>query len=142
MFSKKKDTPKIDPEQREMYDYARHRIAQKKNLFRHFIVFLAGAVLILILNVALDLGKDIKPFGADWFVTAILIWFFIFLIHLLNVFLVHAFMNKKWQNEQMDKLVAKQKDKIAQMQIKVEQQHPLPQEKRGPYIKPNEPLNP
>lgn len=142
MFSKKKDTPKIDAEQREMYDYARARIAQKKNLFRHFIVFLAGAVLLIILNVALDLGKDFRPFGADWFVAAILVWLFVFLIHTLNVFLVNAFMNKRWQNEQMDKLVAKQKDKIAKMQKQVEQEFPLPQEQKSTYTKPNEPLNP
>ena len=95
MFSKKQETTKIDREQRELIEYAQYRVKQKKNLFRHFVVFLAGAVLLIVLNKFLDFGANFKPGQVDWFVWAILIWFFIFLIHFLNVFLLGSFMNKK-----------------------------------------------
>ena len=141
MFSSKKETSKIDPEQRELIENAQVRIKQKKNLFRHFIVFLAGAVLLIIVNLLLDFGKDFRPLNVDWFVWAILIWFFFFLIHALNVVLFSSFMNKKWEHDQLEKLVDKQKRKIAQLQTEVEKQQPMP-EKKSPFIKPNQPLNP
>ena len=124
-----------------MIEYAQERVKKKKNLFRHFIIFLAGAVLIIILNVVLDFGKDFKPFNKDWFVWAILIWFFIFLVHVLNVFLLNAFMGKKWQNEQIERLVAKQKTKIAELQTKVDKDYPFPESEKSPFIRPNKPLN-
>ncbi|MBA82558.1 MULTISPECIES: 2TM domain-containing protein [unclassified Leeuwenhoekiella] len=141
MFSKKQESSKIDPEQRELIEYAQKRVKQKKNLFRHFIVFLAGCVLFIILNKFLDFGSAFRPASVDWFVWAALIWFFLFLIHVLNVFLLNSFMNKKWENEQLDKLVAKQKAKIAKLQTKVENEHPLP--KSGSSISPatDRPLN-
>jgi len=141
MFSKKQESSKIDPEQRELIEYAQKRVKQKKNLFRHFIVFLAGCVLFIILNKFLDFGSAFRPASVDWFVWAVLIWFFFFLIHALNVFLLNSFMNKKWENEQLDKLVAKQKAKIAKLQTKVENEHPLP--KSGSSIPPatDRPLN-
>ncbi len=124
-----------------MIEYAQQRVKEKKNLFRHFIIFLAGAILLIIVNLILDFGKDFKPFNVDWFAWAILIWFFIFLVHVLNVYLLHAFMGKKWQHEQIDRLVAKQKTKIAELQTKVDQDYPLPEGQKSPFIRPNKPLN-
>ncbi|MDP5043681.1 2TM domain-containing protein [Leeuwenhoekiella sp. W20_SRS_FM14] len=141
MFSKKQETTKIDRDQRELIEYAQLRIKEKKNLFRHFVIFLAGAVLLIILNLILDFGADFRPFDVDWFVWATLIWFFLFLIHFLNVFLFRTFMNKKWENEQLDKLVAKQKDKIAKLQTQVEKEYPVI-ENDTKIIRPNTPLNP
>lgn len=141
MFPKKKEKPKIDPEQRAMFEYAQSRVKQKKNLFRHFVVFIAGAVLLIILNLALGFGENINPLQIQWFVWAILIWFFLFLIHLLNVFLIGRFMNKKWENEQIDKLVEKQKAKIIQLQDKIDKEFPLPEKKTEGLIRPDQPLN-
>ena len=72
MFSKTKKSERIDAEQREQYEYARRRIKQKKNLMRHFILFLVGSVLLIIINPLLGYGKDF--FIKDWFIWAILIW--------------------------------------------------------------------
>ena len=143
MFSKKQESTKIDPEQRELIEYAQQRIKQKKNLFRHFVIFLAGGILFIILNKFLDFGSAFRPASVDWFVWAVLIWFFFFLIHFLNVFLFKSFMNKKWENEQLDKLVAKQKAKIAKLQNKVDKQHPLPvnESKTQTITRPDTPLN-
>mgnify|MGYP001439043414 CR=1 FL=1 len=91
-----------------------------------FNIFIAGSILFIILNVALDFGKEFKPFGTDWFVWAILLWFFLLLIHAINVFFVNKLMGKEWENQQMERLVEKQKKKIAELQQRVEKEHPLP----------------
>ena len=57
MFSKNKKTERLDSEQREQYEYARKRVKQKKRLMQHFIVFLAGSVLLVIINPVLGIGK-------------------------------------------------------------------------------------
>ncbi|RMB62828.1 hypothetical protein EAX61_04405 [Dokdonia sinensis] len=132
LFTKKKETA-IDPEQRELIENAQARVRQKKNLYRHFVVFLAGAILLIVLNLALGIGEEFKPFEKPWFVWAILIWIFFFLVHLINVFLLGSFMNKKWEKEQVDKLVQKQKAKIAQIQQQIDAQNPLP-EKKSPLL--------
>jgi dihydrofolate reductase len=64
----------------------------------------------------LGLGETIKIFGMDWFVFAILAWLFLFVYHLFNVFITNKFMGKEWEQQQMDKLVAKQKVRIAELE--------------------------
>jgi uncharacterized protein YhhL (DUF1145 family) len=141
MFSKKQESTKIDHQQRELIEYAQLRVKKKKNLFRHFIIFLAGAVLLIIVNLVLDFGRDFRPFNVDWFVWAILIWFFIFLVHFLNVFVLNSFMDKKWEHEQVDKLVARQNARITELRDKVERENPLPEKNYSTFISPKPPLN-
>lgn len=124
MFSKTKKTERIDAEQREQYDYARHRVKQKKNLMRHFIVFLVGSVLLIIINPILHYGENF--FIKDWFIWAILIWTFIFLIHVFNVFVMNKFMDKEWEDRQMEKLKARQAERMAELQKRVDAELPLP----------------
>lgn len=123
MFSKAKKTERIDSEQREQYEYARQRINQKKNLMRHFIAFLVGSVLLIIINPILGYGNEI--FFQDWYVWAILIWAFIFLVHALNVFVMSSFMGKEWEDQQLEKLKARQTEKIAELQKKVDTEYPI-----------------
>lgn len=148
MFSKKKNPSKLDAEQRELYENARKRSLQKKRLFQHFVIFLIGAVFLIVLNVVIGYKENFKPFGYDWFVWVTLLWAFIFLIHLFNVFVVNSFMGKEWESRQMDKLVAKQKEKIARLQQKVENEYPLSSEKENTSVQkktdpetPNRPIN-
>ena len=129
MFSKKKNTSKIDYEQRELYENARKRARQKKRLFQHFVVFLIGAVFLIVLNVVIGYQEDFKPLGYNWFVWAVLLWTLLFLIHFFNVFIVNSFMGKDWEAKQVDKLVKKQKEKIAQLQKQVERDHPAPEKR-------------
>ena len=56
MFSKTNKNDRIDADQREQYDYARKRIKQKKGLMRHFIIFLVGAILLLVIDLLLKKG--------------------------------------------------------------------------------------
>lgn len=135
MFSRNKKIDRLDADQREQYDYARKRIVQKKRLMRHFIVFLAGSVLLIIINPVLGVGKDF--FIEDWFVWAILIWAFLFLVHLLNVFIMNRFMGKEWEDKQLEKLKAKQEARISKLQKQVDADLIKPEE-----IKKNEPPNP
>ncbi|GGG35208.1 2TM domain-containing protein [Christiangramia forsetii] len=125
MFSKKKNTSEVDYEQRELYENARKRAKQKKRLFQHFVVFLIGAVFLIVLNVVIGYQEDFKPLGYNWFVWAVLLWTLLFLIHFFNVFIVNSFMGKEWEAKQVDKLVKKQKEKIAQLREKVEREHPV-----------------
>src|SRR5690554_7254713 len=110
MLSKAKKTERIDSIQREQYEYSRRRINQKKNLMRHFITFLAGSLLIIIINPVLGYGNDI--FFQDWYIWAILIWAFVFLVHALNVYLLNSFMGKEWENRQLEKLKLLQAEKM------------------------------
>lgn len=132
MFSKKKNTSKLETDQRELYEAARRRTVQKRRLFQHFVIFLVGAVLLIILNVVIGYRQDFMPLGYDWFVLAILIWTFFFFIHLINVFVTNSFMGKKWEQGQLEKLVRKQKDRIAELQNKVEKEHVYPPKEEAP----------
>ena len=126
MFSKKKNTSKIDSDTRQMYEYARVRAIQKKRLLQHFVVFLVGAVLLIVVNVVIGYREDFMPLGYNWFVWAILAWTFFFLIHAVNVWVTNSFMGKEWEEKQLEKLVAKQKQRIAELQLKVDKEYPLP----------------
>lgn len=142
MFSKKKNTSKLDSEQRELYDNARRRTKQKKRLFQHFVIFLVGAVLFIVLNVVIGYQEEFMPLGYNWFVWAILIWTFFFLIHLINVFVTSSFMGKEWEQRQMEKLVKKQRDRIEEMERKVKKDHPLPSKHSEPAPARDENLQP
>ena len=139
MFSKNKNPSKLDAEQRELYDNARHRILQKRRLFQHFVIFLIGATFLIVLNVVIGYKEEFKLWGYDWFVTAILLWAFLFFIHLINVYVINSFMGRAWKNRQMERLVSKQQEKIAEMQKQVEKDYPLPEHKKTkPVDKPKE----
>ena len=112
MFGRKKNIPEIDKEQLELIKTAQKRIKQKKRLYSHFIIFLIGAVILIIANTVLGIGKDFKIFEVNWFVYAILAWLFLFLYHFINVFITNKFMGKGWEKQQLDKLVAKQQNRI------------------------------
>ncbi|KAA1245017.1 2TM domain-containing protein [Aquimarina sp. RZ0] len=124
MFSKRKETTQIDAQQRELFEHARKRIIQKKRLFQHFILFVVGSVFMIILNLVLGFGKDSLFLGLDWFVIAILIWAFLFVLHFCNVWLFSKFMGKEWTDRQMERLIAKQQKEIANIQKEVELMNP------------------
>ena len=50
--------------------------------------------------------------------------------------------NKKWENDQLDKLVAKQQAKIEKLKTKVEKEHPLPTASKPEITRPNTTLEP
>lgn len=127
MFGKKKDTPKIDPDQLRLIKNAEKRIKQKRNLFNHFVIFLIGSVALIIANTLLGIGQDVQFFGKDWFVYAIIVWALLFLYHAFKVFVTNQFMSKEWEQNELNRLVNKQKEKIKKLQITAEKNNPLPQ---------------
>lgn len=103
-------------EQHELYENARYRIKQKKRLYFHFIVFLVGSVFLIVLNKIFNVGENIVE---DWFVFAILLWFFLLILHFINVFITKKFMDRNWERKQIETLVQKQKLKIAELEKEV-----------------------
>jgi uncharacterized membrane protein len=99
-------------EQHELYENARARAKQKKRLYTHFIVFLVGAVFLILLNKFLKVGENVIE---NWFVWAIILWFFFFVLHFINVFVTNRFMGKDWERIQTEKLVMEQELKIAKL---------------------------
>lgn len=124
MFGKKKIKPQIDKEQLELIQNAQRRVKQKKRLYVHFVIFLVGSLLLVLANVALGIGKDFKIFELDWFVIAIVVWAFIFLYHLINVFVLNKFMGKEWEQKQLDKLVAQQQLRIDKIKNELKKEAP------------------
>ena len=120
MFTKNKTKPELNLEQHDLLESAHARIKQKKRLYEHFIIFLIGSVFLVLINKILKFGIEY-----DWFVWAITFWAFLFVIHVVNVFVTQKFMGKDWERLQREKLVLKQKEKIAALQKEIETDFPL-----------------
>ena len=103
-------------EQHELYENARTRVKQKKRLYFHFVLFLVGSVFLIALNKVLNVGE---AFMEDWFVWAIVLWLFFWVLHFINVFFTNRFMGKAWERKQTDKLVLKQELKIAKLEKEI-----------------------
>ncbi|TYB78288.1 dihydrofolate reductase [Bizionia myxarmorum] len=130
MFGKKNaSTQEIDKEQLELFKTAQKRIKQKKRLYAHFVVFLIGSVFLILANTVFKIGLDFKPFGVNWFVYAIAIWLFLFIYHVINVFITSKLLSKKWEEKQLNLIVAKQKERIAQLETQVENDMSFPEKK-------------
>ena len=115
MFGKKKQVSTIDKEQLELIENAQKRIRQKKRLYIHFVIFLIGAVFLIIANTVLGIGEDFTISGVNWFVYAILAWLFLFAYHFISVFITHKFMGKAWEQQQLEKLVNQQQQRIEKL---------------------------
>ena len=129
MIFKQKKGPALDPEQHELLEYAQRRIRQKKGLFRHFVIFLIGCVFLVVINKILKYGEN-----RDWYLWAITFWAFLFVIHLVQVFILDPFMGKQWERAQREKLLKKQQDRIRRMEKEIEASPPpgeLPKKKES-----------
>ncbi|MGE5943945.1 MAG: dihydrofolate reductase [Flavobacteriales bacterium] len=122
MFGKSKEIMQIDKDQLELLKNAQKRIKQKKRLYIHFVIFLIGGVFLIIVNLLIGVGEGVTLFGKDWFVFAILIWLFLLLFHVFNVFVTHKFMGKVWEEKQLHKLITKQKERIETLKQNIETQ--------------------
>jgi len=120
MFSKNKNKQELDLEQHELLENAQKRIKQKKRLYVHFVIFLIGSVFLIFVNKILNYWDTY-----DWFIWAITFWAFLFVIHAFNVFVTQKFMGQDWERSQREKLVAKQKKRIAELQKEIETDFPM-----------------
>ncbi len=112
----------MDNLQHEQYEYARKRIRQKKNVFIHFIVFLAGSFFLFVINKMLSVDEP-----DDWYIWAITGWAFLLILHFMKVFITDSFMNKNWERHQIDKLVAMQQKKMQKLQDQLDAEKENPQ---------------
>lgn len=112
-------------EQHELYENARKRVKQKKRLYYHFIIFVLGSIVLYVLNELLGYGEQIID---DWFIIAIIIWSFLFVMHVINVFITNKFMGNDWERRQTEKLVEKQKNRIHKLEKKVAAENLLKEE--------------
>ena len=120
MFSKNKKL--IDLESHELLETAQKRIKQKKRLFSHVVVFLIGSVFLVLVNKILNYGNTY-----DWSIWLITFWAFLLTIHAFNVSITQKFMGKDWERSQREKLVAKQKERINELQKEIETDFPISQ---------------
>ena len=105
----------MEKEQHELYEYARNRIKQKKQLYFHFIFFFVGSIFLLISNKWLNVYPE-----RQWWVWIVAIWAFLFILHFIKVFITDRFMNKNWERSQIDKLMLSQKKKVEQLKNNIE----------------------
>lgn len=109
----------MEKEQHELYEYARKRLNQKKRLYFHFVLFVLGSIFMCIANYFSAFG-----YTSNWSIWVITIWLFLFILHFIKVFITDRFMNKNWERDQINRLVAQQQRKIDQLQTKVEEDFP------------------
>jgi len=120
MFPGNKSESIIDKEQHEQLEYAHKRIKQKKNLYVHFVLFLIGSVFLILINKILKYGEEY-----NWFIWAITFWAFLFVVHIVNVYVTQKFMGIEWEREQREKLIAKQRQRIKELQNEIETDFPM-----------------
>lgn len=106
----------------EQYENARKRTKQKKRLYFHFVLFALGGLLLFITNKILGYGEN---YVQNWYIIAIILWTFLFVLHVINVFITNRFFNKEWERQQTDKILAKHDKKVAKLEKKVLKEHHL-----------------
>jgi len=107
----------MDKEQQELYENARKRIQQKKRLYYHFVLLILGSLFLFVANVLLKFGEPNL-----WYIWAVTVWIFIFVLHFIKVFITDRFMNKDWERDQIERLVLKQELKIKNLDSKVSEE--------------------
>ncbi len=111
----------MEPSQQQLFEYARKRVRDKKRVYFHFILFFVSSIFFYIINKYLDVDPQ-----DDWYLWAITAWAFVFILHFIKVFVTESFINKKWEQEQIAKLVARQERRISQLEKKIEKDSNTP----------------
>ncbi|MDP2087901.1 MAG: 2TM domain-containing protein [Flavobacteriaceae bacterium] len=101
--------------QQELYERTRKRIQQKKKVYYHFILFLVGSAFLIVVNKFYKIGDQL----GDWYQWAVTIWFFLWLLQLINVFITNRFFGKEWERAETEKLIAKHQEKIKKLEQKL-----------------------
>ena len=120
MFSDK--TSHIDDNTIELLENAQKRVRQKRSVYRHFIFFLFISGFILFVNLALSVGENLIFFDYSWSIWIVLIWSFILLYHLFDVFVSKRIISKKWVSAQKSHLIKVQQEKIRSLKKDIEKE--------------------
>lgn len=114
----------IDAVQHELFEDAQRRLKQKRMLFFHFWVFVLGCVFMVVINKLLYSNVTY-----NWYIWGILVWTFLFLLHVINVFVVNRFMGKDWERKHRQRLVDLQQKKLVKMEVAIEKEFQKEREK-------------
>ena len=120
MFSDK--ISHIDDNTIELLENAQNRVRQKRNVYRHFIFFLFISGFILFVDLALSVGENLIFFDYSWSIWIVLIWSFILLYHLFDVFVSKRIISKKWVSAQKSHLIKVQQEKIKSLKKDIEKE--------------------
>ena len=120
MFSDK--TSHIDDNTIELLENAQNRVRQKRNVYRHFIFFLFISGFILFVDLVLSVGENLIFFDYSWSIWIVLIWSFILLYHLFDVFVSKRIISKKWVSAQKSHLIKVQQEKIRSLKKDIEKE--------------------
>ncbi|AOZ99834.1 MULTISPECIES: 2TM domain-containing protein [Flavobacterium] len=104
-------------EQYELYEYARKRITQKKRVYFHFVVLFLASLFLFVSTEVFHFNED-----ANWHIWLITVWLFLFILHFIKVFITDRFMSKNWEKEQIDRLIALQEKKIAELNDQINEE--------------------
>ncbi len=102
----------IDKDAIELLENAQSRIRQKKNVYRHFVIFLFISGFTLFIDFILEIGPDLVLFDYSWSIWILIIWTFILLYHLFDVFISKKIISNKWVSNQKSQLIKVQQEKI------------------------------
>ena len=105
----------MEKEQHELYENASNRIKQKKRLYFHFTLLLVGSAFLYIANKWLNVCPE-----KNWWLWAVTVWTFLFILHIIKVFVTDNFMNKNWERTQIDQLIVKQTQKKEKLKNDIE----------------------
>ena len=122
MLFKNNNSSDISEDQIALIEYAQSRIKSKKRLFFHFSLMIISIISLLTSNLIFEFKKEIVFFDSPWSYWICSLWFILFLFHLFNVYVTNKFMGKKWEKNQIKKLVEKQQIKIAEIKTELEKE--------------------
>ncbi len=79
------------------------------------MLFLIGSVFFIFLNKFLHIYDQY-----DWFLWAVMLWFFFLVIHFFNFFVFNRFFDKEWERIQTEKLIEKHNSKVEKLEKSLE----------------------
>lgn len=112
----------IDKDAIELLENAQIRIRQKKNVYRHFVIFLFISGFTLFIDFVLEIGPDLVLFDYSWSIWILIIWTFILLYHLFDVFISKKIISNKWISNQKSQLIKVQQEKIKSLKQDIEKE--------------------
>lgn len=112
----------IDKDAIELLENAQSRIRQKKNVYRHFVIFLFISGFTLFIDFVLEIGPDLVLFDYSWSIWILIIWTFILLYHLFDVFISKKIISNKWISNQKSQLIKVQQEKIKSLKQDIEKE--------------------
>ena len=122
MLFKNKNSSNINEDQLALIEYAQARIKSKKKLFYHFSFFIIGSITSLLANLVFDYKSELTFLEYSWSYWVCSLWLLLLLFHLFNVYVKNKFIGKKWEKEQLKKLVEKQQIKISEIKAELEKE--------------------